>query len=69
VGAVDDALAVGDFVLAIDEDRAFAAEFVDDEAIVNDFLADVEGRAEGFESDADNVNGTDYAGAEASRLQ
>jgi hypothetical protein len=69
VGAVNDALAVGDFVFAIDEDRAFAAKFVDNKAVVNDLLADVDWRAECLEGDADNVNGTDYAGAEASRLQ
>ena len=69
VSAVDDALAVGDFVFAVDEDGAFAAEFVDYEAVVDDLLADVDGRAEGFEGDADDVNGADYAGAEAAGLE
>ncbi len=68
MGAVNDAFAVGDFVLAIDEDGAFAAEFVDHEAVVDDFLADVDGRAEGLEGDADDVDGADDAGAEAARL-
>ena len=69
VGAVDDALAVGDFVFAVDEDGAFAAEFVDHKAVVDDFLADVDGRAEGLEGDADDVNGANDAGAEAAGLE
>ena len=68
VGALDDAFAVGDFVFAIDEDGALAAEFVHHEAVVDDFLADVDGRAEGLEGDADDVDGADDAGAEAARL-
>jgi hypothetical protein len=36
---------------------------------VDDFLADIDGRAEGLEGDADNVNGAHHAGAEAPRLE
>jgi hypothetical protein len=69
VRAVDDALTVRDFVFAIDEDGAFATEFVHHEAVVDDFLADVDGRTEGLEGDADHINGPNDAGAEAARLQ
>ena len=69
VGAVDDALAVGDFVFAIDEDGALAAQFVDHKAVVDDLFADVNRRAEGFEGDADDVDGAHHAGAEAAGLQ
>jgi len=69
VSAVNDALAVGNFVLAIDEDGALAAEFVNHKAVVYDLFADVDGRPESFEGDADNVNGANDAGAEAAWLQ
>jgi hypothetical protein len=36
---------------------------------VDDLFADVDGRTEGFERDADNVNSPHYAGAESTRLQ
>jgi hypothetical protein len=35
---------------------------------VNNFFADVDGRAEGFEGDADHVDGANDSGAEAARL-
>ena len=69
MGAVDDAFAVGDFVFAIDEDCAFAAQFVHDKAVVNDLLADINRRPESLECDADHVNSAHYAGTEASRLE
>ena len=69
VSAVDDALAVGNFIFAIDEDGALAAEFIDHKAVVDDLFADVDGRTEGLERDADDVDGTDDASAEAARLQ
>ena len=38
MGAINDALAVGHFVLAIDEDRAFAAQFLNHEAVVDNLF-------------------------------
>ncbi len=68
MSAVDNALAIRNLVLAIDEDGALAAEFVDHKAVVNDFLPNINGRTERFEGDADNIDGTDHSGAEPSRL-
>jgi len=68
VGAVNDAFAVGTSSSLSTKMAPFAAEFVDHEAVVDDFLADVDGRAEGLEGDADDVDGADDAGAEAARL-
>ena len=67
--AVDDALAVGDFIFAVDKDGALAAQLIHNEAVMNNFLADVDWRAEGFEGDANNIDRPDYAGAEAARFQ
>jgi hypothetical protein len=36
---------------------------------VDDFFTDVDGRSEGFEGDADYVDGADDTGAEAAGLQ
>src|SRR5579872_1151863 len=69
VGAVDDALAVGDFILAIDKDGAFGAQFVDHEAVVDDLFADVDGWSEGVQRNAHDVDSTNHAGAKAARLE
>ena len=69
VRAVNDALAIGDFVLAVDKDRALAAQFVHHKAVVDDLLAHVDGRPERLESDADNINGANHSGTKSARLQ
>jgi hypothetical protein len=69
VSAVDDSFAVGNFVFAINENCAFGAQFVHDEAVVDDLLADINRWTEGLEGDADDIDGADYAGAESARLQ
>jgi hypothetical protein len=69
VSAVNDALAFRDFIDRIDENCAFALEFLDDETVVDNFLADVDRRAEGFKSDADDVDRPDNSGAESAGLK
>jgi hypothetical protein len=69
VGAVNDALAGGDFVNGIDENGAFALELFNHETVVDDFFADVDGRAEGLEGDANDIDGADDASAESAGLE
>ena len=69
MSAVNDALAGGNFVHGIDENGAFALEFFDDEAVVHDLFADVDGRAKGLKGNANDVDGANHAGAEATGLQ
>ena len=68
VCAVDDALAVGHFVFAVDKNRAFAAQFVHHKAVVDDLLAHIDGRAKRLKGDADNIDGPYHAGAESPRF-
>ena len=69
MSAVDDALARRNFLHAIDEDGALGCKLIDHVAIVNNLFAHVNWRAEGFKSDADNIDGAHDSGAKASRLQ
>ena len=69
VGAVDHALAVGNFVLAVDEDRALAAQFVHHKAVVDDLFAHVDRGPERLQRDADDIDGPHHSGAKAPRLE
>ena len=69
MGAVNHPRALGHFVNLINEDGAFAGKVVDNVSIVDYFPAHVDRRAEGFQSDADDVNRPDYAGTKSARLQ
>src|SRR5690606_3882014 len=57
VSAVDDAGIGGRFVELFDEDCAAAGEVLNDVAVVDDFAADVDGSAVGFEGQFDDVDG------------
>jgi len=65
VSAIDYPLAGRDFVHAVHENRAFALKLLNHKAVVDDFLADVNWRSEGFQGDADDVNGPHHSGAES----
>src|ERR1700733_1181739 len=67
--AVDHTLAIGDFILAVHEDRALPAQLVYHKAVVDDLLAHVNRRAEGLQRDADNINRPHDTSAEPPRLQ
>jgi hypothetical protein len=69
VGRVDDALAGGDFLDLVDEDRAFFRQLIDHKAVVDDLPANVNGRAKGVEGDLDNVDGANHAGAKAAGFE
>ena len=69
VRAVDDALAIGHLVFAIDEDGALTAKFFDHKTVVHDLFADVDRRPECFQGYPHYINRPDYAGAEATWLQ
>ncbi len=67
--AVDDALAGRNLLHAVDKDGALGGKLVHHVAVVDDLLAHVNGRAEGFQRDADNIDGAHHSGAKAPRLQ
>jgi len=69
VSGVNDALAVGDVVDFMNEDCALFRQLIDDIAVMDDFAADIDGSAEGFKSDLNNIDRAHYASAEASRLE
>src|ERR1035441_2688718 len=63
MGAVDDALAVGHVVDLVDKNCALFRQLVHNIAVMDDLAADVDGRAEGLQSDLDDVDGADDSGA------
>ncbi len=69
VGAVNNALTVGDFVHGIDKNGTLALEFFYHKAVVDDFFTHVDGRTKGLERNADDIDGAHHPGAESSGLQ
>jgi len=69
VRAVDDALAVGNLVFAVDENRTLAPQFLDHEAVVDNLFAHIDGRAEGLERNANHVDRPYHARAKPARLE
>ena len=69
VSAVDHALAVRHLVHVVHKDGALALQVLDHILVVHDFLAHVDRRPEGLQSDAHNVDGAHHARAESARLQ
>ena len=57
----------GHLVELVDEHRAQVAQPVDDEAVVDDLVADIDRRAEPLERQLDDLDGAVDAGAEAAR--
>ena len=56
-----------DFVELLDEDGALRLQAVDDVAVVDDLVADIDRRAEFLERQLDDLDGAVDAGAEAAR--
>ena len=69
VGRVNDTLAIGNVVDLMDKDRALLCQLIHNVAVMHNLPPHIDGRAEGFESDLDNVDRADNAGAKASRLE
>ena len=69
VGTIDHALAIRHVVDLMDKDRALFCQLIHNIAVMDDFAADIDGRAEGLKSDFDDVDRADHAGAEAARLE
>ena len=63
----DDRAVVGDLVEFVDEYRAQLAQPVDDEAVMDDFVADIDRRAEPLERELDDLDRAVDAGAKAAR--
>ena len=69
MGAVNDALTVGHFVLAVDKDRALAAQFLDHKAVMDDLFAHVNRRPKCLQGNADHIDRPHHARAEPARLE
>ena len=69
VGAVDDALALRHFIHAIDKDRALLLQFLDHEAVVDNFLAHINRPPKGLQRNPDNIDRAHHPSAEPPRLQ
>ena len=67
VRGVDDRRSRGYLRLLLDEDRAARLEIADDVDVVDDLLADVDGRAVVLERELDRLDGTLHTGAVAAR--
>ena len=67
VGAEDDEGALGNLGLLLDEDRAALAQLLDDVLVVDDLLADVDGRAVDVERVLDRLHGAVDPGAVTAR--
>ena len=63
----DHGRAVGHLVQLLDEHRALRAQAVDDEAVVDDLVPDINRRAVLLDREFDNADGTVDAGAKAAR--
>jgi hypothetical protein len=66
MGAVDYALPIRDLIDVVDEDSPLLLKLFDHKAVVDDLFTDIDRRAKSLEGDADDINGPDYTGAEAS---
>ena len=64
VGAEDDEMAVRHLVQLVHEDRPLLPQFIDDERVVHDLMADVHHSPEPLKGEVDDVDGADHSGAE-----
>src|SRR6266481_7534786 len=69
VRTVNEAMTVRNLVDFVDEDRSLGLQLFHDVAVVDDLPANIDRRAKGIKRNADNINGTNYPGAESPRLQ
>ena len=67
MGRKDDRPVVGDLVELVDENRAHLAQPVHNEAVVDDFMADIDGRAKPLERQLNDLDGPVNARAKAAR--
>ena len=65
MGAVDDPLAGRDLLDAVHENGALGAQLVHHITVMDDLFAHVNGRSEGLQRNANDVNGAHHTGAEA----
>jgi hypothetical protein len=69
VGAVNHPFPIWDFFDTVHKNGALALQFLDHKAVVDDFLAHVDGRPKGLQGDADNINGPHHARSKATGLK
>ncbi len=68
VSAEDDDAIVGHFGQFIDKDGATLTQILDDEAIVHDFMAYIDGRTEDLEGAIDDLDGAIDASTKSTRI-
>ena len=69
VGAINEPLAVRNFVHLIDKDGTLSFQFLNDIAVMHDLLADVDGWAKCVQGNADDIDGTNHPGTKATGLE
>ena len=69
MSGVNDSCSLRHLVQFIDEDRAFFRQIVDNIAVMNDLLANIDGSAEGIERNLHDIDGANDAGTKAARLK
>jgi hypothetical protein len=68
MGAEDGNGSLGDFVQTLNKNRAFIAQLVDYEMVVNDLVKDIDGGTMDLQRQIDYIDGSDDASAEPSGL-
>ena len=69
VRGVDYRSPCGNLFNAVHEDRALLLQFLDNVAVVDDLLADIDRRAEGLKGDANDIDGPHDTRAESAGFQ
>ena len=67
MGREDHGAIIGAFVQFFDKDGAFVAQAVNDEFVVHDLVADIDGRAPFFDRQFDDLDGAVHACAKPTR--
>ena len=66
---VDHAHAFRHIIDVFDKDCALLRQLIHYKAVVDDFLANIDGSAKGFKRDPDDIHRSHHAGAEPTRLE
>jgi len=69
VRAINHAFALGNFVDAVDKNRALLLQFLHDKPVVDDLLAYINWPPKRLQRDPDNIDRPHHPGAESPRLQ
>ena len=68
MGTVNDTLAIGNLIHVVDKNGTLLLKFLHHKAVVDNLFTNVNWWPEGFEGNADNINGPHHTGAESPRF-